>query len=170
MSNTTYHIAAWRFPWSHPVSKKPRYLLLGMRSQRIIIMAWSNHKIKPIQVESRMLYLNWASKRVRQHHTYRTLSYNTYKYNTCTYTSNRKGHITKTDNKEKQAICVKPQKKQNNLQPTGQSLKTRVCNVYLLIMFLITISQRQATSNIFCYYYFQRRSYNCQLTTKGNKI
>jgi len=60
-NHCTYHIAAWRFPWSHPPSKIPRYLLLGMRSQRVIIMAWSDNKIKPIQVKSWMLYLSWTN-------------------------------------------------------------------------------------------------------------
>lgn len=61
-NHITYHIAARRISWCDPPPKIPRNLLLGMGSQRIIIMAWSNHKIKPIQVKSWMLYLKWASQ------------------------------------------------------------------------------------------------------------
>lgn len=64
-NHSTYHIAARRFPWSDPPPKKPRYLPLSFRSLGIIIMAGSNYKIKPIQVQSWMLYLNWTSKKVR---------------------------------------------------------------------------------------------------------
>ena len=49
-SHDTYHMPVRRFTWSYPTTKKPRNLLLCMRSQRIIIMMRGNHQVKPIQV------------------------------------------------------------------------------------------------------------------------
>lgn len=53
----TYHMLVRRFTRSYPPPKEPRNLFLSMRGQWVIIMTWSNHHIKPIQMRPRMLYL-----------------------------------------------------------------------------------------------------------------
>lgn len=53
----TYHMSVRRFTRCYPTPEKPRDLLLSLRSQWIIIMTGSNHQIKPIQMQSWVLYL-----------------------------------------------------------------------------------------------------------------
>lgn len=140
-----------------------------MRSQKIIIMARSNHKIKPIQLKSWMLYLYWASKRVRRQHTWCMPSFITYKDNPCSWAMEKGISLKHTIKRNRQFTSnLKRNKITYSLQVSHYKF-VPATGIYEQCFWSQFLKSKQHPIS-FAITIFKENGVNCQLTTKGNKI